>query len=95
MQTIFMIDEAGQFCENKDIAKRIREKTLLPALRSGDAVTFDFAEVSGVTQSFIHALVSEALRRYPDTAYDLIFYKNACPEVREIISIVYAYMQQG
>jgi len=95
MQTISMVEKAGRFCENKDIAREIREEVLLPALESDEAVTFDFNEVSGVTQSFIHALVSEALRRYPEIAYDRIFYKNACAEVQEIISIVYAYMQQG
>lgn len=95
MQTITMIDVAGEFCENKDVARELRERVLLPALENGNAVTFDFYGVNGATQSFIHALVSEALRRFPDTAYDNIFYKNACPEVQEIISIVYAYMQQG
>lgn len=90
-----MRDEAGEFCENKDVAKRLREEVLLPALEGGEGVTFDFEGVSGATQSFIHALVSEALRRHPNEAYDLIFYKNACAEVREIVSIVYMYMQQG
>lgn len=95
MQIVFMLDEAGKFCENKDTAKKLREEVLLPILREGGAVTFDFSGVVGATQSFVHALVSEALRQYPDEAFDRIFYKNACPEVREIISIVYAYMQQG
>ena len=95
MERIMMVDMAGEFCENKDVAKKVREEVLLPALERGDGVTFDFEGVSGATQSFIHALVSEALRQYPETAYDSIFYKNASAEVKEIISIVYAYMQQG
>ena len=95
METVKMIDKAGEFCENKDIAREIREEVLLPALATGGAVTFDFAGVTGATQSFIHALVSEALRRYPEKAYDNIFYRNASPEVKEIISIVYMYMQHG
>ena len=94
MEKIKMIDVAGEFCENKDIAKGLREKILLPALEKERAVTFDFEGVTGATQSFIHALVSDALRKYPETAFDNIFFKNACPEVQEIISIVYAYMQQ-
>lgn len=33
---ILIIKEAGGFCENKDIAKRIREEILLPALSEGN-----------------------------------------------------------
>lgn len=95
MKKVLMLSEAGEFCENKDVAKKLREEVLLPALGNNEGVIFDFEGVTGATQSFIHALVSEALRRYPDEAYDLIFYKNARDEVREIISIVYMYMQQG
>ena len=95
MEKVDMLEVAGEFCENKDKARKVREEVLLPALEQGRVVTFDFAGVTGATQSFIHALVSEALRRYPDVAYDNIFYKNACPEVKEIIAIVYTYMQKG
>lgn len=95
METVEMYKRAGEFCENKDVAKEIREKILLPALEAGGGVIFDFAGVTGATQSFIHALVSEALRQFPETAYDQIIYKNASAEVQEIISIVYMYMQQG
>ena len=95
MEKVRMIDEVGEFCENKDVAKKLREEILLPALEGERAVTFDFEGVTGATQSFIHALVSDALRKYPEISFDNIFFKNACPEVQEIISIVYTYMQQG
>lgn len=94
METILMYEQAGAFCENKDIAKKIREEILLPALKEGRAVTFDFSGVTGATQSFIHALVSEALRQYPELVFDRVFYKNTCDDVKEVISIVYTYMQQ-
>ena len=94
METILMHEQAGAFCENKDIAKKIREEILLPALKEGRAVTFDFSDVTGATQSFIHALVSEALRQYPELVFDGVFYKNTCDDVKEVISIVYTYMQQ-
>ena len=94
METIKMLEEAGEFCENKDIAKRIREENLLPALAKNQAVTFDFEGVTGATQSFIHALISEAIRKYPETIFDNVFYKNTCEDLKEVISIVYTYMQQ-
>ena len=56
-------------------------------------MTFDFENMTGATQSFIHALISEAMRQYGDRVYDNVFYKNAIPEIRQIISIVYRYMQ--
>lgn len=85
----------GEFAENKDKAKRIRQKILLPALAAGRAITFDFEGVTGATQSFIHALVSDALRKYPEVVYDNVFYKNANEDIQKIITIVYRYMQES
>lgn len=95
MEIIKMQDSVGDFAENKDIAKSLREEKLLPALAENRAVTFDFDGVSGATQSFIHALVSDALRKYPDTVYDNVFYKNANESIQKIITIVYRYMQES
>ncbi len=93
MEIVRLYDIVGKFAENKDLAKKIRLEVLLPALASNRAVTFDFENMTGATQSFIHALISEAMRQYGDRVYDNVFYKNAIPEIRQIISIVYRYMQ--
>ncbi len=95
MEVIQMKELVGDFAENKDIAKDIRIHKLLPALKNDDAITFDFDGVSGVTQSFIHALVSDALRKYPDTVYDNVFFRNANEDIQKIITIVYRYMQES
>ena len=95
MEIIKMSDKIGDFGENKDLAKSLREDTLLPTLAKNDAITFDFAGVSGVTQSFIHALISEAMRKFPDRFYDNVFFKNTDDDIQEIISIVYRYMQES
>ena len=95
MEIIKMLELVGEFAENKDVAKDIRTKRLLPALKNDRAVTFDFEGVKGATQSFIHALVSDALRKFPDVVYDNVFYKNANEEIQEIITIVYRYMQES
>lgn len=95
MKTIFIKDIVGEFGENKDLAKKIREESILPALAKDQPIALDFEGVSGATQSFIHALISDALRNFPDTAYDNLIFRNASPEVRQIISIVFTYMQQG
>lgn len=95
MITIKIKKLAGDFAENKDIAKDIRINTLLPALEKEEGITFDFDGVSGATQSFIHALVSDALRKYPDVVYDKVFFKNTNEDIQKIITIVYRYMQES
>ena len=95
MKTIKLYDKTGAFCENKDIAKELREKIIMPTLAKRGSVTIDFDGVSGATQSFIHALVSDAIREYQEYAFDNLFYKNANPDIQKIISIVYTYMQSN
>jgi len=95
MEIIKMLDLVGEFAENKDIAKKIRLEHLLPTLEKKQAVTFDFDGVKGATQSFIHALVSDALRKYPNIVYDNIFFKNTNENIQKIITIVYRYMQES
>ncbi len=95
MEIIEMRDLIGEFAENKDIVKDLRVNHLLPALANNRAITFDFKGVKGATQSFIHALVSDAIRKYPDIIFDNVFYRNANEEIQKIITIVYRYMQES
>ena len=95
MTTITIKTSAGDFAENKDIAKKIRIEQILPTLGKDEEVILDFAGVGGATQSFIHALVSDPIREFGNTAFDRLVFKNANPDIREIISIVYRYMQES
>ncbi|MDR1818134.1 MAG: STAS-like domain-containing protein [Puniceicoccales bacterium] len=88
-------DEAGAFAENKDIARKLRVERVLTALQNGGAVEFDFAGVTGATQSFVHALVADVLRRHGERAMDNLFYKNCAPVVKEVIATVYEYVQES
>lgn len=92
---IAMHELTGSFAENKEVAKRLRIQTVMPSLLVGKEVVFDFGNVTGATQSFIHALISEPIREFRDVAYDNLYYENANDNVREIISIVYRYMQES
>lgn len=94
-KTIKILAFTGEFAENKDVAKKIRIEQILPALSKGKEVVIDFAGVNGATQSFIHALVSEPIREFKETAFNNLAYKNANSDIREIISIVYRYMQES
>ena len=47
----------GSFGENKDSARDIRLKKIIPQLENGQEVLLDFKGINSVTQSFIHALI--------------------------------------
>lgn len=86
---------AGSFAENKDIAKDIRVTKILPALEKNQEITLDFKNVDSATQSFIHALISDILRKKGIAALDHIFFKNCNDTIKKIINIVVDYMQEG
>ena len=95
MRPIKILNIAGNFAENKDTAKKLRIETLMPELSKGKEIILDFDGVSGATQSFIHALISDPIRKYGDDAFENLIYKNVNDDIREIISIVYRYMQES
>ena len=93
--TVAMMKYVGNFAENKDRAKEIRIETIMPALSRGEEVELDFSGISGTTQSFIHALISDPIREFGDLAYENIVYSHANTNIRKVISIVYRYMQES
>lgn len=95
MRTVKVKELAGEFGENKDIAKDIRIKSILPALKEGAEITVDFRGMTGATQSFIHAMFAEPIRKYPEGFYDLVICKNCSDLVRTVITIVSDYMQES
>lgn len=93
--TVKIFDFAGDFAENKDVAREIRTKKIIPALEKKKQITLDFSGVTGTTQSFMHALISDAIRKYSDDVFDLILFKGCSPVVKEVVNIVYEYMQES
>ncbi|MBU0536111.1 MAG: STAS-like domain-containing protein [Nanoarchaeota archaeon] len=94
MKTIRLLKLVGSFAENKDIARDIRIKDIVPALEKEEDITLDFEGVESATQSFIHALISDLIRRYGIEVLDKIIFKNCNDTVKKIISIVADYMQE-
>lgn len=94
MKHIIIFDRAGAFAENKDIARDIRLREIIPALEKNEDVILDFERVDATTQSFIHALISEILRKYGD-ALDRIAFKACNDTIKQIINIVVDYMQES
>lgn len=88
-------DFAGDFGEDKDAARAIRQGQIVPAIERGDEVSLDFGGMSGVTQSFMHALIAEPIMRFRERAFQKLFYFDANEQISEIISIVYRYIQES
>jgi len=95
MKQIELFNRVGPFAENKDIAREIRVKEIIPALEEGQDVVLDFAGVDAATQSFVHALISDLIRKYGDEILDKISFKSCNDTVRKIIGIVVEYMQES
>ena len=95
MKRIDIRARAGAFAENKDIASELRRGEIVPALEKNEDVILDFAGVEATTQSFIHALISDLLRKYGSAVLDRVEFKSCDDTVRKIIAIVVDYMQEG
>lgn len=95
MKLIEIRAHAGAFAENKDTARDLRLKEIIPALDGGGEVVLSFAGVDATTQSFIHALISDLLRKYGSDVLDRIEFKSCNDTVKKIITIVVDYMQEG
>ena len=83
----------GTFAENKDIAKDIRINKIIPSLEDGEEVTLDFNNVKSATQSFVHALISDVIRKNGIKILDKLYFKNCNDTIKKIIEIVIEYMQ--
>lgn len=95
MKVIKLLQYTGDFAENKDVARDLRVNYILPEIKAGNIVVLDFQGITAATQSFIHALISELIRKYTDDVYEKIEFKNCSPSVKQIINIVADYMEDG
>jgi hypothetical protein len=83
------------FAEDKDYAKQIRTDRLLPALERGDTILLDFSGVAYATQSFVHALIGEALKKHGEAALDRLEFRNCSPQLRSLVELVVDYSLGG
>ncbi len=94
MKEIKMFPLVGGFAENKDIAREIRIKEIIPELERGQGITLNFEKINSATQSFIHALISDLIRRQGSRVLDKIYFKHCNETVQKIINMVVDYMQE-
>ena len=81
----------GDFGEDKDIAAALREGNVKSTIEQGCVVEFDFTGVSLVTQSFVHALISNILRVNGENVLNYMVFKGCSEGVRGIIETVVQY----
>ena len=95
MIRIDIFEKTGSFAENKDVARDVRVQTLMPVLEKGETVVLNFDRVTNTTQSFIHALISDALRQYGNDALEKITFHKCNDTIQQLVKIVVDYMQEG
>lgn len=95
MKEITIFNAVGSFAEDKDAARDMRIKQIIPALDAGEEVILDFEGVESATQSFIHALISDVIRKKTIDVLDKIKFKSCNDTIKKIINIVVEYMQEG
>jgi hypothetical protein len=95
MINIKLLERVGSFAENKDIARKIRIEEIIPALKKGQEIILDFSGIDAATQSFMHALISDLLRKFGNDVLEKIKFKSCSDNVQKIIMIVTEYMQEG
>ena len=94
MKTIKLVEIAGSFAENKDLAAQLRNEKIVPALDAGQAkaIEIDFTGVTLTTQSFVHALISEPLRIRGEGALKSLSFRGCNDAIRGIIETVVQYV---
>jgi hypothetical protein len=91
LKSISVFEKVGDFGEDKDAAAALRESTIKPFVDQKELVVIDFDKVTLVTQSFVHALISDVLRTQGEEARDYMEFKNCHGNVQGIIETVVQY----
>lgn len=84
---------AGAFAEDKDTARRLRQERVEPSLEKGEKVTLDFSGVDLATQSFIHALLCDIIRKGGSKVLDRLVFKGCNASIRSLVRTVSEYSQ--
>jgi hypothetical protein len=95
MTTIKLFELVGSFAEDKDLAKNIRVERIEPAIIKEDDIILNFEGVESATQSFIHALISDLIRKHGSSVLEKIKFESCSDSIKKIIGIVTDYMQEG
>lgn len=79
----------GRYAEDKDLAKKIRDEKLIPALAENKSLTIDFEEIVSAPHSLLNAMLATPIERLGLAAYKKIKIINAAPEIRETLDFIF------
>ena len=89
---ILIQNYCGNFAENKDIARDLRNNMIIPEYNnSTNVIIIDFNNIDSTTQSFIHALISELFQKNGEDVLKRIEFKNCNKAVKSLITAVINY----
>lgn len=88
---IKIIDICGDFAENKDKAREIRNNIEPIFERTKESMVLDFNGVDSTTQSFIHALLSIFFQNHGEEALNRFEFKDCSVPVKSLIGTVINY----
>ena len=78
----------GRYAEDKQLAIKLRDEKLLPAIEEGLSITVDFEEVISAPHSLLSALLATPVQRLGLAAYKRIKVINARTEIRETVDFI-------
>jgi hypothetical protein len=92
MIEINILNYCGNFAENKDAAKKLREEIIKPAIKEENLpIQIDFDGVDSSTQSFIHALLSSIFQKEGEKTLDYFEFLKCNEAIQSLITTVINY----
>lgn len=79
----------GNSAEDKDLAKKIRDKYILPALSENKSLIIDFEDIVFAPHSLLNAMLATPIQNLGLSAYLKIRIINAAPEIRETLDFIF------
>jgi hypothetical protein len=81
-----MKERFGDFLADGDLANRFRFEEIQPALASNDAIVFDFAGVTNMTDSFVNACFANLAADHPKAVLAKVTFENCTDVVQQFLS---------
>jgi hypothetical protein len=79
----------GIAIENKDLAKKIRDEKLLPALDENKTLTIDFEDIVFATDSVLNAMLATPIHQLGLKAYKKIKVINVASDIRVMLDFIF------
>ena len=79
----------GQYIENKDLAKQIRDEELLPVLAENGILIIDFNNVIFASHTVLNAMLATPINRLGLMAYKRIKVINAASDIRGMLDFIF------